>query len=422
MPLSRRQFVKGAAAATLLADITAIQATAAQESRDIKASARNLGDRLISPDEYSLSPDVNYLNHASIGTVPIAVQKAHEGYLRLCEHNPWLYMWSDPWQEPRENVRAQLAELLNCGSTEIAITHNTTEVFNTLANGLPLGSRDEVLFSSLNHAGASVCWEHRSVENGFSVRRFDFPISDAVNLTEDEVVSIYERQIGPRTTVLALPHIDNTIGLRHPLKKIASMAHAKGVRWVVVDGAQTAGMIPVDLPDTGVDVYATSAHKWIQSPKGLGVAYFKQSIMQDIAPMWVTWGQKRWDGTARVFEDYGTRALAGVLALGDALKFQQTISMSDREAHHKQLWTDTQEIVDSNGILEWRGTREWAVSGAVYAIEVKGRKSSDVARKLFEDHGTIVRPFSSDEINTIRISPNVMNNLDDFKALVEALG
>jgi len=111
---------------------------------------------------YLLSPDVLYLNHASIGTIPRAVHEARVRYLTLCESNPHLYMWGEAWVAPKEAVRSKGAALLNCTPQEIAVTHNTTEGFNLLALGLDLGAGDEVLFSSLNHGGASApspCWK-----------------------------------------------------------------------------------------------------------------------------------------------------------------------------------------------------------------------------------------------------------------------
>ncbi|NNE35456.1 MAG: aminotransferase class V-fold PLP-dependent enzyme, partial [Rhodothermales bacterium] len=307
-------------------------------------------------------------------------------------------------------------------SEEVAITHNTTELFNPLANGLPLKRGDEVVFSSLNHAGASVCWEMRSGEKDFSVRRFDFPATRVSEMTTSDVVSLYEDAIGPNTSVLVLPHIDNMVGLRHPLKEIATMAHDRGVRWVAVDGAQTAGMIPLDLQKTGVDFYATSAHKWIQSPKGLGLAYISKRVQEDLNPMWVTWGQKRWNGTAREFEDYGTRALPAVIALGDALSFLSVVPASLREGHHKQLWRTMQELVADNPAFAWRSPREWQLGGALYAIETRGKKSAEVSARIFSDHGFVVRPFAMGDVNTLRVSPNVTNTIDELQQFLEVVG
>ena len=409
MATSRRDLLKGAGMAAVLAEIGNVRRLVAQAA-DHPDDAR-----------YDLDPAVTYLNHASIGTVPRAVQKAHRRYLELCESNPWLYMWSEPWVEPLETVRAQAANLLGCATDELAIVHNTTESFNILAHGLPLGAGDEVLFSSLNHHGAIACWPQVAKRQGFEVRRFDFPLADIETVTEDMVVQRYAAAIGPRTRVIVLPHLDNMVGLRHPVARIAQMARERGVRWVAVDGAQTVNMMPVNVAALGVDVYATSAHKWTQSPKGLGFAYFSEAIQQDLEPMWVTGRQSQWTGSARMYEDYGTRALPAVLALGDALSFQAATPMAEREGHHRRLWETLRAAVGRHGSLRWRSPGEWSLSAALYAVEVAGANSNEVAGRLFADHGIVVRPFASSELNALRVSPNLANDGEHLGRLLAAL-
>jgi|FLOH01.1.fsa_nt_gi isopenicillin-N epimerase len=421
MSLSRRTFIKGTAAAALMADLAFVrEATAAKvvERAQVQPNRLAMG---FSKDDYSLDPSVLYLNHGSIGTVPNIVLDAHMGYLRLCETNPWLYMWSAPWVAPVENIRGKAARLMGCDPGEMVLNHNTTELFNLLANGLPLGSGDEVLYSSLNHMSASTCWHNLAPRRGFSVRDFHFPISDCPSLTAAEIVSRYEAAIGPKTRVLILPHVDNTVGILHPLKEIAQMAHERGVQWVVVDGAQVVGMVTVDMHSSGVDAYATSAHKWIQSPKGLGLGYLKRSLQADLDPMWV---KHTYDGdttTVQKYEDYSTRALPALMALGDALDFHAQVSMGDRVRHHHQLWTALQKIVANNSMLEWRSPTTWDISSAIYSIEVLGETSGSVSTRIYEEYQMVVRPFSTPELNALRVSPNLMNNVSDLERFAEAL-
>jgi cysteine desulfurase/selenocysteine lyase len=364
--------------------------------------------------EYVLAPDVLYLNHASIGTVPTAVLEALRGYLELCETNPWLYIWSNPWQEPREEVRRKAARLLRCSPGELAITHNTTEGFNVLAQGLPIGPGDEVLFSSLNHAGASVCWHHLARTRGFRVRSFDFPIRDVPVMTLEDVLEVHDRAISPATRVLVFPHIDNIVGLRHPIKEMTRMARARGVEFVAVDGAQSAGMIPIDLDQSGVDFFATSPHKWIQSPKGLGLFYVRKDLRDSLRPMWVTWGQQRWAGTARIFEDYGTRDLPEVLALGDALTFQETLGESRKVARYRAMWEDAIGRARASADLEWRSPTSWDLAGSLVSLSRRDASSQELSLRLYRDHGVVVRAFQLPDLDALRVSPNVVMSDEDL--------
>ena len=419
----RRDFLKTMALGSLGVPV-ASTLLAVQEAFSQDLEALNLADYTTASfprlrDQYMLAAAVTYLNHASIGTVPRPVYEAHTRYLQLCETNPWLHMWGGAWEEPRETVRAKAAQVLRCDTEEVSILHNTTEAFNILAQGLPLGPGDEVVFSSLNHAGASVAFFHTAEVRGFDVTQFDFPVRDVPTMTTDDVLAIYDEHLTAKTKLLVVPHIDNAVGLRHPLRALTQLARDKGVAYVAVDAAQTVGMIPVDMQAYGVDVYATSPHKWLQSPKGLGLSFFSKAVQDVLRPMWVTWGQSRWKDTARAYEDYGTRNLPETLALGDAIDFQAQLHTDERAQHLRDLWSFTHTMATEHPQGEWRSPMSWELGGSLYAVEIQGRKSNDLFEHLFQDHGFVFRPFSTDDLNTVRLSPNVFNTEEEIARFFE---
>ena len=273
-----------------------------------KSRALGFVVQFVTRDGHSLAKDVVYLNHASIGTVPRVVHEAQVRYLALCETNPWLHVWGGAWEEPRADIRRKLADELGCEPAELALNHNTTEGFNLLAQGLPLGPKDEVLFPAYNHPGASVAWDHFGARRGFSVRRFTVPMTEFGSWSSTDIVARFKAEIRPgKTRVLVLPHVDNILGVRHPVAAITKVARKAGVEWIAVDGAQTVGQIPLDLHALGIDFYCASPHKWLQAPKGTGLFFARKKVQEKLDPMWVTWGQRSWRGSARGFEDYGTR-------------------------------------------------------------------------------------------------------------------
>lgn len=408
---SRRRFLRSLAgagiAAPLLARAEEIHAAVLSEldaptfDPEAPEAIRRLRDR------YLLADDLAYLNHASIGTVPRAVVQAHAGYLEICESHPSLYVWGDVWREVTEDTRAAAATLLRCRADELAITHNTTEGFNILAHGLPLERGDEVLFSSLNHPGASVAWEGLSRRRGFSVRRFDVPMRDGPELSASDVVTLHADAIRPETRALVIPHVDNMIGMTHPIEAIAAAARTRGVRWILVDGAQSAGMIPVDLSSAGVDAYAMSPHKWIQAPKGLGLLWISPDLQPDLPRMWYRRPEEDLDGTARIYEDYSTRAWPAVVALGDALAFQASLGASEKLRRYAAVRRTIRDRVDGDPLLAWRSPVEPGLSSIIMAIEVNGRAALELGARLLETHGVVVRAFGP-PLNALRVSPNVM--------------
>jgi len=423
----RRSFLRhlgGLVGAPAFGTLWKVREAFARELQDVALQQPDPASFAALRDRYMLSPGVTYFNHGSIGTIPRSVHDAQVAYLRVCESNPWLYMWGGEWEEPRERVREKAALILGCDPVEVSFTHNTTEGFNTLARGLSLGPGDEVLFGSLNHAGASLCWHHNAPVKGFTVRQFDFPLLDIPGITVPEILDVYDANISDRTRVLVLPHIDNVVGLLHPVKEITQLARSRGVDIIAVDGAQSVGMLEVNMHDLDVDVYCTSPHKWLQSPKGLGLMYVKRDLLDGISPMWVTWGQQRWNGTARVFEDYGTRNLAEVITLGDAIDFQLSLGAEAKARRYRELWGAFRAAATQTDRVIWRSPESWSMGSSLYALEIRGKPSTDVFESMYSDHGFVFRAFRTPQLNTVRISPNVFNTeeeIERFFALVETL-
>lgn len=407
---SRRGFLGGAAA------LAGLASARCQTVRELEAQAA-------SPlrEAYDLAPGVSYLNHASIGTVPRVVREAHSRYLEVCETNPWLHVWGDAWKEAVESTHTAAAAFCGCATVDLAITRSTTEAFCLAAAGLPLGDGDEVLFSSLNHVGASAAWEHQARRRGFSVRRFPFPIADVPGMSDDDLVQIHLREVSDATRVLVLPHVDNIVGMRHPLRAIARAARKRGVRWIMVDGAQSIGMLPVELRTLEVDLYATSAHKWLQAPKGSGLLYVNESLRDHLTPMFYTWGQARWSGTARAYTDYGTRDLPRLLALGDAVEFQKRNLGVDRGSHDRALFEHARARAEAHPRLSWRSPRSWERGSAVMAVGLEGMRAGPLAEALFEEEGMLVRPFDRPEGSHLRVSPNGATTHADLDRFFDAV-
>lgn len=409
--IDRRAFLRGSVGASAVA--------ALGDAR--RAFAARIGER--APwlrDEYTLDPGLVYLNHGAIGTVPRAVQDAQREYFRICETNPALYVWGEAWAEAWDDARQQAAAFAGGDGKDLTILRSTTEAFNVLARGLALEEREEVLFSNLNHAGASLCWDHVAEEKGFWVRRFDLPLEDVPEMTAERLVELHVEAVGERTRVLVLPHVDNIVGLRHPVREIAAAVRDRGVELVFVDGAQAVAVFPVDLGELGVDAYATSAHKWTQAPKGLGWLWTTKAVRDVLRPMIVTWGQRKWRNTARIYEDHGTRDLPTILALGDAIAFQERLGIERTTARRKALFDAFRDRVDAEPGLVWRSPRTFEMGASLFALHVEGGGVEDIAARLAAEHGIAVRAFGGD-VQQIRISPNAATTDAEVDAFFTAL-
>lgn len=415
--LDRRAFISGTGVG--LAGFLAGRATVAEALARVSPAGSEWSAATLR-DEYLLAPGLLYLNHGSIGTIPKVVLDEHVRLLRLCETNPHAHMWTDVWTEALARTRTLAAGLLHCETDEVALTHNTTEGFNVLAQGLPLGAGDEVLFSNLNHPSASEPWRYYAARRGYSVRRFEIPLTDITGLSVADVVALHEKEIRPETRVLVFPHVDNIVGLRHPTRELTAMARRHGVRFVAVDLAQSLAMVPVNVTAEGADFYAASPHKWVQAPKGQGLLVVRRHVHEQLAPLWVKRQRAQMPKTAEVFEDYSTRDLPATLALGDAIAFQQKLGESARETRLLEIMQQFRARVDATPALAWRSARAKELSSALFAVGLKSAKADEVDRKLLAKD-IVTRPFPAPALNLLRVSPNLINTPADADRFIAAV-
>lgn len=342
-------------------------------------------------------------------------------YLSVCETNPWLHVWGDAWDGAIERAHGLAAQVMGTGEGNVAIVRNATAAFGMAANGLPLGEGDEVLFSSLNHVGASASWIDGAGARGFLVRRFLFPERDVASMSSAEVTAVHLDAIRDETEALVIPHVDNIYGIRHDVAAIAKGARERGVRWVLVDAAQSVGMHPVEVDELGVDLYATSAHKWLQAPKGTGLMALSQAAMEAMRPLVTSWGQNGWQGTARAFTDFGTRDIAKVLTVGDAIELYGQRS-AGREDRYRVLRSTLAERVAGDERVEWRSPRQYDDVGAsIAAVGLRNHSAKKLARALFEEDGIVLRGFEGGQQNHLRVSPGAAETVEDLERFWGAL-
>ena len=372
-------------------------------------------------DEYLLESGLLYLNHGSIGTIPRVVMDEYVRLLRLCETNPHVHMWTDVWNEAIARTRTLASGLLHCEPDEVALTHNTTEGFNVLAQGLPLKAGDEVLFSNLNHPSASEPWKYHGPRRGYAVRQFTIPLGDITGLSVADVVAMHEREIRPETKVLVLPHVDNIVGLRHPTRELTAMAKRRGVEFVAVDLAQSLAMVPVNVAVEDADFYAASPHKWVQAPKESGLLVVRRRVRERLAPMWVKRPRSTMPATAEVFEDYSTRNLPAVVALGDAIQFQRQLGEAEKERRLLEIAGWFRERVDATPTLAWKSARDAALASSLFAVGIRNGDAREVERRLATRHSIVVRPFAP-PLNHLRVSPNLINTRADVERFIRAIG
>jgi selenocysteine lyase/cysteine desulfurase len=417
---SRRSFVSrtlsafGGGALLLAADRSALLADAADLVSASSPDALGSDYWRLVQRQFRLEPGLLYFNNASLGPSPVQVADATDAFRRQLDAFPSRYMWGG-WNEEKAAVRSKAAELLGAAREEIALIHNTTEGMNLIASSLDLDPGDEVILADHEHPSGTVPWQYWQEPKGVRLVRPVLPIlpSDPAEITE-----IYRRAITPRTRVISMCHVINTNGLILPVREVSEMARKRGIL-VAVDGAQAPGMVDVDLHDLGCDFYAASSHKWLFSPKGVGVFYARQASQSLLKPLIVCRG---WENRSiRSFENYNTRNLPEVLGLGVALDFQNLMRPERRLARIHQLKRFFRDHIEDDPGFAIKTPASDALSCGITTVEVVGRDVREAAEALSERHHIDCRPMTSHDLNGLRISLSVFNTEDQVEVLIAAL-
>lgn len=364
--------------------------------------------------QYRFAKGVKYFNNASLGSSAIPIRNATRDFRDILDDFPSKYMWGG-WEKEKEETREKVAKFFKVDKEEIALTHNTTEGMNLIAKSFDFEPGDEVLIADHDHTSAYIPWEVWQEEKGIKLVRPTLPI---LPKTKEEVVALYEKNITDKTKVISLCHIVNTNGMILPVKEISEMAHKRGIL-VAVDGAQSGGMFKIDLNDLGCDFYTASTHKWIFSPKGVGVFYARKESQKHLKPLIVCRGHK--DTSIRRLENYNTRNLPEVLGLGASIDFLNSIGIEKIHNRTFELKSYFRSKIENNPKFKIKTPSNDDLSAAIQVVEVVGRGVKEVKKKLFDEYGIDCRPMSSFGLNALRLSFAIYITKKDIDGLVMAL-
>lgn len=239
-----------------------------------------------------------------------------------------------------EGVREKARRFLNAAeAAEIIFVRGTTEAINLVARTFGhrcVGAGDEVLISEMEHHSNIVPWQMLCDEAGATLRVA--PINDAGEL----IVERFERLIGPRTRLVALVHVSNSLGTINPVREIVELAHARNVP-VLLDGAQAAPHLKVDVRAIGCDFYTLSGHK-LYGPSGVGVLYGRRELLEEMPPYQgggdmiasVTFEKTTYNVLPYKFEA-GTPNISGGIGLGAAIDYLDGVDLAAAGAYEQEL-------------------------------------------------------------------------------------
>lgn len=301
----------------------------------------------------------------------------------------------------RETLRARLAELVGAKPTELALTRSTTDGCNIAVSALRLTDRDEVVTTDV---------EHPALQGALHVCPARVRVARIRDLAVDATLEAIEREITPRTRLVALSHVAWTTGAVLPVHELTT----RGIP-LLVDGAQGTGALPVDVKALGCDFYTVSGQKWLLGPDATGALYVHPDRISELSipfPSYMSWERGTLtprEGAQRF--DPGWIPSESVAGLLESLSFANDAG-PDRFKRAREMAESCRELVEEKAEVVT------APNQATLVTFRTGETGSEVVRRL-EASGVIVRDLPG--VDWVRASVGFWTSDDDLERLAEAL-
>lgn len=375
--------------------------------------------------------DLVYLDNAATTQKPQSVLDEVDSLYREANANVHraLYSLGSEATERFENSRKKVAKYIGANSEkEIVFTSGTTESINLLARsiGNTLKPGDEILISEMEHHSNIVPWQMTAQRTGATLKYL------SIKETGELDISNPGKYFTSNTKIISLTHMSNVLGTINPIKKLSAKAHQVGAI-MIVDGAQGASHLPVDVKELGCDFYAFSGHKML-GPTGIGVLWGKTDHLEEMDPFMgggemintVTMESSTWNDIPYKFEA-GTPNFAQAVGLGAAIDYLQNIGMDNIAAHEQMLIEYALGKLNQIDGLRIHGSAK--DRGGVISFNIDGIHPHDLAQFLNEDNIAIrvghhcAQPLlkTLGETATARMSFYIYNDESDVDKFCKSL-
>ena len=374
-----------------------------------------------------------YLDNAATTQKPQAVIDAIQRYYSEENSNihRGVHTLSEKATEAYEGARVKVKEFVNATSArETIFVRGSTEGINLVAQSygrafLKVG--DEIVISAMEHHSNIVPWQMLCGQTGARLRVVP------INHDGEMLVEEYARLLGPRTRFVSVAHVSNALGTVNPVKQIVAMAHAHNAP-VLVDGAQSAPHLKVDVQDLDCDFYVFSGHK-LYGPTGIGVLYGRERLLEAMPPYQgggdmislVTFEKTHYNSLPYKFEA-GTPHIAGGIGLGAAIDYINGVGIERVAAHEQDLLAYATRSLSAIDRLRIVGTAREKAS--VLSFVLDGVHAHDIGT-ILDREGVAIRAGHHCAMPvmqrfgvpaTARASFAFYNNREEIDALVRAIG
>ncbi len=371
-------------------------------------------------DQYSLDPDVVYLNHGSFGAVPVLVQDAFHFWHRRMEANPSRFMHEIRVPALAESRRV-LARFVGTRSANLGFVNNATHGVNVVAHSLPLQAGDEVLATSQEYGATqkAVMYQCQRAGAQYRIQDIPYPVQD-----REAWIEAFWQGVTSRTRVIFFSHITSATALTLPLPELCQRARAAGIV-TLVDGAHAPGHIDLKLDAWDVDFYTGNCHKWLSSPRGCGFLYAHPRHHAMLEPLIVSHGWNPGQDSESPLFDYldwqGTQDPCAILSVPSAIQYLYDLSW-----HRVRRKMHALAVATRHQLSELFGLDPVCPDGQgwysqMFTARLPDGAAARLGNRLWEEHRIIVPVMRLPEHDVIRVSLKEYNSLEDVNTLVNVL-
>jgi len=375
-------------------------------------------------EQIPVCQNMTYVNTGWSGPSPVSVVNAIKDRLDLeMNQGPTT---SDVYQAGRDiqaKIKTAMAELINASVDEICVTRNTTEGLNIVMNGLTWEEGDEIITCDLEHSSVLIPSYYQQHRHGAVVKVLQFN----PNENRESILEKISDAITDRTKMVFLSHVEYSTGLRMPVKEIRQVTKSRGIL-MLLDGAQSAGHIALDMKDLDCDFYSIPGQKWLLGPEGVGALYIRQDLISQVQPTFVAGRSSLSPGNPYGFEpnvesmdkflltSTSVALQAGAL---EAIRFVNDYGVAAIEERDLDLSTIMkQALVDVPGINLLSPMDRQDSTGLV-SLTVDGMTPEEAVNRLWQEHRIVCRQVSFPP--GLRISLHFFNTEEEVEQVVEAL-
>ena len=361
---------------------------------------------------------LTYLNSGWSGPLSYPVVEAMQRRITLeLERGPTTREVTDDRAALIAAMRERTAEMLGADATEITVTGNTTEGLNLVTNGLAIERGDRIITTSVEHSSGMVPAYYLRERRGAEVAIVPIAAGDSVGA----ILESFAATIGDRARLVILSEISYSTGQLLPLKEIVELAHRAGAV-VVVDGAQTAGQIPIDVRASNVDFYAVPSHKWLCGPDGLGALYVREDLIATLEPpkvagrAAVSWDfEGGFEPQRELITKYELTTVSGALIAGTVAALDQYLKSGPQAVFDRarELTRHAEQRFEGIDRVTVTSPRSDEARTGLFCFHTEGLPASALSMYLQQEAGVVCRAVK--DYDTVRLSLHVFNDEADIE-------